>query len=222
MKHLLRNALFLGTTAFVATLLICQLIVPAIFNRGATGIAIGSGVLFVALATVNEIRRWRGKSYKPTTRARLRIVVPMAAAVCGYSLARLSGFVEAPFQRMQCESIVRMIEGGKLAETSPGIVELPPELAGVAVNGTVCVTHFTKGAAYLFKTANSLHAGRFRGYVYLTVPFGALGPDDYGDVSIVGWVETRPPLDKPRKAVPVEVMARPTEWPSWFWVASAD
>ena len=82
---------------------------------------------------------------------------------------------EPKFDANRCESIVVMIESGKLAEGPPGVVQLPPELASASWDGFVYVARLPKGRLYLFKTvALPLRPFNIRGYIYSTAPLDTL------------------------------------------------
>jgi len=76
---------------------------------------------------------------------------------------------------------VSEIEGGRLHEQRPGVVNLPPQLASLTCDGKVYITRLPTGRLYLFKTtATPDHPNDFRGYIYPTVPLDQLVKPNFG------------------------------------------
>ena len=129
--------------------------------------------------------------------------------------------------RKQCESIVPMIESGKLREKEPGIVRLPSNLADVTKDQSpVYVTHRKNGNLYLFilwhGKGTNLH-----GYLYTTIPHRDMkiqDVDQFGQAGHSIEIEVPDPMDLLRNHGPPSAMGpvdiRETDWAGWYEVTS--
>jgi hypothetical protein len=126
-------------------------------------------------------------------------------------------YPEVTFDKGSCEAIARAAESGKLVETSPGLLMLPPDVSDAALHGRVYVTHLPAGRLYLFKTKEvRLWTQYFSGYVYSTIPVADLVTRDYGGASLLeldlrGAWQGRPPVLE-------GVMVKPTASNHWLRV----
>jgi hypothetical protein len=127
------------------------------------------------------------------------------------------------FNREKCESIVQLIDAGKLTEARPGSIDLPPDLRDATKFGTVYLTRRSGMNLYMFEIWRGKSCN-FHGYLYSRLSYEQMGLVDDAEVEGLG----RGPMveivvGSPSPAYPhlltVHSTIKPTQWKNWYEVA---